>query len=119
MYPDLRFTTFVDTRVFRRFPPVSQLLGRTLWEVAGIDPEDDPALAAHKRQLDAGEPFRDFRYEIPAPDGTIRSWRTSDVPVLDQAGWFCGYRGTSTDETEFSAQLARRSEEHTSELQSL
>lgn len=108
----LRYTTVVDTRVVRRFPPVSQLLGRTLWEAAGVDPEDDPVLAAHKRLLDARQPFRDFRYELPAPDGTVRTWRVSGVPVFDEAGRFCGYRGTSTDETEFSAELARaRSEQ--------
>lgn len=109
---NLRYTTVVDTRVIRRFPPVSQLLGRTLWEAAGVDPEDDPVLAAHKRLLDARQPFRDFRYEVPAPDGTLRTWRVSGVPVFDEAGRFGGYRGTSTDETEFSAELARaRSEQ--------
>jgi two-component system cell cycle sensor histidine kinase PleC len=97
----------VDTKVARRFPPVSQLIGKTRWEVIGRDPEDDAHLAAHKAALEAHQPFRDFRYEVPVPDGSTRFWRVSGVPVFDEAGTFTGYRGTSSDETEFSQELAR------------
>jgi len=107
MDANLRFTMVVDTKVARRFPPVSQLIGKTRWEVIGVDPEDDLYLAAHKATLDAHEAFRDFRYEVPAPDGSTRFWRVSGVPVFDEAGTFVGYRGTSSDETEFSQELAR------------
>jgi len=107
MDANLRFNMVVDTKMARSFPPVSQLLGRTRWEVVGVDPEDDPDLAAHQAALDAREPFRDFRYEVPAPDGTMLHWRVSGVPVFDAAGRFIGYRGTSTDETAFSLELSR------------
>lgn len=102
-----RFTMVVDTKVARRYPPVSQLIGKTRWEVIGRDPEDDAYLAAHKAALEAHQPFRDFRYEVPVPDGSTRFWRVSGVPVFDEAGTFTGYRGTSSDETEFSQELAR------------
>ncbi|MEQ8817002.1 MAG: PAS-domain containing protein [Thalassobaculum sp.] len=107
MDANLRFTMVVDTKLARRFPPVSQLIGKTRWEVVGLDPEDDLELAEHKALLDAREPFRDFRYEVPAPDGTMRHWRVSGVPVFDDSGRFTGYRGTSSDETEFSQELTR------------
>lgn len=107
MDSSLRFTMVVDTSAARRIPPASQLIGRTSWEIVGVDPEDDPYFAAHKAALDAHEPFRDFRYEVPAPDGTMRYWRVSGVPVFDDSGRFTGYRGTSSDETEFSQELAR------------
>lgn len=107
MDANLRFTMVVDTTAARRYPPASQLIGRTRWEPTGVDPEDNPHFAAHKATLEAREPFRDFRFELPAPDGTIRHWRVSGVPVFDAAGRFTGYRGTSSDETEFSQELAR------------
>lgn len=107
MDANLRFTMVVDTTVARRIPPASQLIGRTRWEPTGIDPEDNPHFAAHKATLEAREPFRDFRFEFPAPDGSVRYWRVSGVPVFDAAGRFTGYRGTSSDETDFSQELAR------------
>lgn len=107
MDENLEFTMVVDTAVGRREPPVAQVIGKTRWGNAGVDVEDDPLFTAHKAVLDAREPFRDFRYEIPAVDGSLRYWRVSGVPVYDDTGRFCGYRGTSTDETEFSAELAR------------
>ncbi len=107
MDANLRFTMVVDTKVARRFPPVSQLLGKTRWEVVGVDPEDDQVIQAHKALLEARQPFRDFRYELPAADGTMRHWRVSGVPVFDEAGRFLGYRGTSSDETDFSQELTR------------
>lgn len=107
MDANLRFTMVVDTSASRRWPPASQLIGKTRWEVIGVDPEDDSNLAAHKALLDARQPFRDFRYELAGPDGTARFWRASGVPVFDESGRFCGYRGTSTDETEFSSALGR------------
>lgn len=107
MDENLRFTMVVDTDVSRREPPISQIIGRTQWDCIGRDPEDDPRFAAQQALLDAHLPFRDFRYEIPGSDGTPRHWRVSGVPMFDEDGTFRGYRGTSTDETEFSAELSR------------
>jgi len=104
---DFRFTMLVDTNNERRFPPASQVIGKTRWEYVGIDPEDDENFAAHLAVLEAQQPFRDFRYVLPAPDGSPRYWRVSGVPIVNAEGRFAGYRGTSTDETEFSAELAR------------
>jgi len=103
--PHLRFTMVVDTSAVRRHPPASQLIGKTQWEIAGADPDDDPLFSGHKALLDARLPFRDFRYDLPDPNGGIRHWRVSGVPVFDQSGRFSGYRGTSTDETTFSLEL--------------
>ncbi|EDP65930.1 Signal transduction histidine kinase [alpha proteobacterium BAL199] len=111
MDENLRFTMVVDTAVGRREPPVAQVLGKTRWANAGVDVEDDPLFTTHKAVLDAREPFRDFRYEVPAADGSPRHWRVSGVPVFDEGGKFCGYRGTAADETEFSTELTRAQRE--------
>jgi two-component system cell cycle sensor histidine kinase PleC len=108
---EFRFTMLVDTNNERRFPPASQVIGKTRWEYVGIDPEDDENFAAHLAVLEAQQPFRDFRYVLPAPDGSPRYWRVSGVPIVDAAGRFAGYRGTSTDETAFSAELERAQNE--------
>jgi PAS domain S-box-containing protein len=44
-------------------------------------------------------PFRDFDYMQPSADGRPLMLRISGVPVFDEAGTFCGYRGTGRDVT--------------------
>lgn len=98
---NLRFTMLVDTNEDRQHPPAEQFIGKTRWEQAGIDLEQNPVWRAHAETMRAHLPFRDFRYDIPDPDGEIRHWRLSGVPIFDEDGVFRGYRGTSTDETEW------------------
>ena len=107
MGPDLRFTWFSDNLEAVLGIPPRELLGRTRAEL--MDPDMDPAVAAaHLRQLERREPFRDFEYAWRAPDGSRRWLRVSGKPVFDADGSFMGYRGTGRDITAWkTAQLAR------------
>ena len=101
MDENLRFTMLVDTNMDNRHPLAKQLLGKTRWEHAGVNPDDDPDWCKHADTLRAHRPFRDFRWAVPDQDGELRYWRVSGVPVFDERGAFRGYRGTSSDETEW------------------
>ncbi|HET6522195.1 MAG TPA: PAS domain-containing protein [Geminicoccaceae bacterium] len=78
--------------------------GKTRLEL--MAPGTDPAVVeAHRRTLDAHEPFREFEYLRRGPKGD--TWlSTSGVPLFDARGRFQGYRGVSRDVTE-----KRRAEE--------
>ena len=60
---------------------------------------EDEALARHMADLEARRPFRDFAYQARDDNGRPRFLRVSGRPVCDDAGNFCGYRGTGTDVT--------------------
>jgi diguanylate cyclase (GGDEF)-like protein/PAS domain S-box-containing protein len=76
------------------------MLGKTRWELAGVDPDCDPVWRAHVADLKARRPFRDFEFRLPGPDGQERIHSSSGRPVFDAAGQFLGYRGTVRDVTE-------------------
>ena len=91
---DLRFSR--DSKI----PLVSRPtdVGMTRWDFA--DPAMDPRRwDAHKADLAARRPFRDFRWERLAIDGKRRYMSSSGDPVFDDAGNFLGYRGTGRDIT--------------------
>jgi PAS domain S-box-containing protein len=78
--------------------PPSQTLGRRLTETPGVsvDPEmGKMAIAAIK----ARQPYRDFVYSRKFPDGRIRWFKTSGMPIFDSDGTFRGYRGVGADMT--------------------
>ena len=73
-------------------------VGKTRWDFA------DPAMSperwdAHKADLAARRPFRDFRWERLRTDGKRRYMSTSGAPIFDEAGTFLGYHGTGRDIT--------------------
>ncbi len=57
------------------------------------------ALQAHEKKIRQRVPFRDFSYTIRTRDGSFRQVLTSGKPVFDDAGQFCGYRGSGRDVT--------------------
>lgn len=63
--------------------------------------------------MDAHRPFRDFSYSITDRDGNRRHLKISGVPIFEDDGAFCGYRGTGTDVTGLVAaeEALRASEE--------
>jgi PAS domain S-box-containing protein len=75
------------------------LLGRTRWDAAEVDPAQDERWACHKADLDAGRPFRHFRYALSIAGGKHLFLSSSGKPLFDEGGAFIGYLGTSTDET--------------------
>jgi signal transduction histidine kinase/DNA-binding response OmpR family regulator len=110
--PDHRFS-FLDGQ--RKDAPIIRpavVLGMTRWELAGVDPEKDALWSRHKADLDAHRPFRNFRFALITPDDGVVHMSVGGKPVFDEAGDFCGFRGTATDETAFVAtrQRAERAE---------
>ena len=87
--------------------PLDPPLGRTRWEIAGVDPETDASWRAHKTDLDARCSFRQFRYSCRAAHGAQFHFAVSGKPIFDEAGRFAGYRGTSSIENEIIAAQAR------------
>jgi PAS domain S-box-containing protein len=82
-------------------------LGRTPWQVVGVDPETDPLWRQHKADLDAHRPFRNFQYSANAPSGAPLHLAVSGNPVFDRYGLFRGYRGTTTNVTDTVNALQR------------
>lgn len=74
-------------------------VGKTRWEMAGADPETDARWQAHKADLDAHRPFRDFRFSVVALTGQRLHFRVAGKPVFDEMGQFLGFRGTASNET--------------------
>ena len=75
----------------------TSLLGKTRRDLVS-DP-DTPYVKEHLRQLDAGEPFKDFRYEHVDAHGKSHHWQINGKPIYDEQGVFRGYRGTGSDIT--------------------
>ena len=72
--------------------------GKTRWELVdrGVT---EAEWARHKADLEARRPFRDFRFERLADDGTVHYVSVSGRPFFDAAGNFRGYRGSCRDIT--------------------
>ena len=94
-----RFTQLIGHENLEERQLLKNVLGRTRWEVIGVDPAADAHWAQHKTDLDAHRPFRRFRYEVIALSGRRLHSVVSGKPVFDDNGDFRGYRGTATDET--------------------
>jgi PAS domain S-box-containing protein len=112
--PDHRFTLCIanayNPDAHRHGNPV----GKTSWEFVGSDPETDAAWHEHKQTLDGHRPFRRFRYSLRTTDGQWLHLSTSGIPVFDEQGGFCGYRGTFFDIT--PAVEARQRTQHAEAL---
>ncbi len=94
---DLRFVWFSDG--LRTLNTTSQsYTGRRRWEMNpdGATPEQ---WEAHKADLAARRPFRDFRYRMRGVDGGLRHVSIHGDPLVDAAGRFAGYRGIGRDIT--------------------
>lgn len=103
-----RFTRISNSEVREDLLEVAGgMIGKTRWELIGIDPERDKKWARHRKQLDSRLPFRNFYYSLLAQDGKMHHWKVGGNPVFDSKGEFQGYRGASSDVTyEFEAQAA-------------
>lgn len=95
--PDHRFT-WLGTGEAGDSATAAARLGQRPWEF--VDADADPAWTAHRADLDAYRPFRDFRFSSRTRLGHVRHMRISGVPRFAADGAFLGYRGTATDETE-------------------
>jgi PAS domain S-box-containing protein len=73
-------------------------IGRTRWELFadGAAPEQ---WEAHRAELGARRPFRDFRYRRADTIGRMRHISIHGVPIFAGDGAFAGYRGIGRDIT--------------------
>ena len=86
-------------------------LSNRLYALSGEKPEDylgksrmdfiagiaayTPGGHAHRKQLEAREPFRDFTYQHSFTKLKLTWISASGDPVFDDDGVFCGYQGTA------------------------
>ncbi|MGF7209684.1 PAS domain S-box-containing protein [Skermanella aerolata] len=75
----------------------ARVLGRTRREISAAP--DDPAWAEYDAVLAAGQPFRDFHYDINGADGGLRHICINGEPIVGQDGGFHGFRGSGRDRT--------------------
>ena len=95
----LRFSYFSERLFGVTGVKTDDMLGKSWREFASEEP-DDERWTRHLADLDARQPFRDFRFTYVTSAGRIRHWAISGTPVHTEEGTFEGYRGTGTDITE-------------------
>lgn len=91
----------------------SDIVGRTLPQV-NAPKEDDPTDSGRRYQEARAKraPFRDIIADRQTRDGRVITVSVSGLPVFDDDGRFCGYRGTTSNITErMQAQSAARKAE--------
>jgi PAS domain S-box-containing protein len=108
---DLRFSYVAgDTRDVGGFG-AAHVLGKTRWQLAHADPDQDGGWRRHRADMLNRRPFRDFIFEAPGSDGRVHHLRVSGKPIYDASGAFKGYRGTAFDitaEVEARRQIAQK-----------
>jgi diguanylate cyclase (GGDEF)-like protein/PAS domain S-box-containing protein len=95
---NLRFVSHsghVQRAVSTRFGPDR---GKTRWELPVIGVTEEQ-WAAHRADLAARRPFRDFEFRRETPDGGIRYISVSGEPIFNASGRFTGYHGVGRDIT--------------------
>jgi diguanylate cyclase (GGDEF)-like protein/PAS domain S-box-containing protein len=95
-----RFTLSPLSGAFRASgAPLPSLIGKTRWELDCTVGVSDEQWAAHRMQLEAHQPFRNFEYGIVDGQGEVHYADVSGEPVFDADGEFRGYRGVAADVT--------------------
>jgi PAS domain S-box-containing protein len=96
---DLRFT-YISPGIYEKTGITAEdHIGRTRRDVKPLGVSDEQ-WAAHKADMDARRPFRDFRAQRIDPQGRLRTLAVSGKPVFGPDGRFKGYRGSGADITE-------------------
>jgi len=98
---DHKYTYVAAAKPEMRLAKPAELLGKTLWEVEGIDETsvDGPDWDKLRATLDAREPVRGFEYARKGSKEQRSWWRLNGQPVFSSQGAFMGYRGTSLEIT--------------------
>jgi diguanylate cyclase (GGDEF)-like protein/PAS domain S-box-containing protein len=71
-------------------------IGQRRWDLPSVSP-DEAGWRAHRAEVDAHRPFRNFELSRLDPDGSERFISISGDPVFDASGAFSGYRGVGRD----------------------
>lgn len=90
--------TYVSSKVFEGMATnVEMYYGKTRWEISqnGSDNWEE-----HIETLNRHEPFKNFEYEVVAPNNERNYSRVSGVPMFDEKGIFAGYRGSAQQVTD-------------------
>ncbi|MBL8453799.1 MAG: PAS domain S-box protein, partial [Zoogloea sp.] len=106
---DLRYTTLTASSGHLADLAAEDAIGSRRWELPGVSPTAAP-WAAHIERLRQIEPFSDFLFCRPGPQGRPVWLKESGIPVFDRRGVFAGYCGTTrnvTEEIESRRQLSR------------
>lgn len=77
---------------------LTNIEGMTHWELAGADPENDPVWSAHRADLVAHRPFRNFRFSFLPPAQQENHYRVSGKPDFNDAGQMIGYRSLNKND---------------------
>ena len=93
-----RFTRLEGRHVAGDNPELlGRLIGARRWESGALEIEG--GWEAHRRLLEARQPFYDTLMWRTMPDGRLRYMAVSGEPMLDADGTFRGYRGVGRDIT--------------------
>ncbi len=104
------------------------ILGKTVWNIAQVEPEKDAHWTQFLADLDAHRPFRNFNYSARDPDGNVRYLVSNGTPFFGRDGRFKGFRGATIDltaEMEMKHELERsraellESREHLAQAQAV
>jgi len=97
MDADLRFSYF-SGGLERSGIKMQQFIGKHRWDLPiSLTPEE---WALHKSALAERLTIRDFEYQVVASEqGETRWFEVNGIPLYDDNGQFCGYRGTGRDIT--------------------
>ena len=107
--PDHRFTMVWGGGGASTNIEAQNIIGMTRWEVVGADviAADPEKWAEHQAAMEGRKPFRDFVYHSRLPMSEPIWLRVNGVPVFEDDGTFCGFRGTGSDVTaDVNIQLA-------------
>jgi PAS domain S-box-containing protein len=112
---DLRFNYF-SSGLERSGVGMNEHLGKLRWELPIQLSEE--AWQAHKADLAARRPFRDFEFRIINSEGVSRWFVANGIPLYDDNGEFVGYRGNGRDITA-RKQLEEELRQHRDHLEEL
>ena len=77
----------------------TKYLGKTRWELPGLEPLPQKVWQRHREMLERRESFSDFVY-LSRDSGDLRYLSVSGEPVFDERGRFKGYHGIGKDVTD-------------------
>jgi signal transduction histidine kinase len=95
---ELNLTHLSDGLVALLEQPVSAFIGKPLRSLGRLDPNsnsDLPMMRAHTMR----SAFRHQLLNMALPSGETRLFHLSGVPISNEFGQFCGYRGAASDVT--------------------
>jgi len=93
-----RFTHFAGYREGKSVITRQASIGKTRWELGALNLTEED-WAAHRRVLEAHQPFRDLEMQRLDAEGRVYWVSVSGLPVFDEKGVFRGYRGIGRDIT--------------------